>query len=187
MGVDSMSRRAVFLDRDGVLNAVSLKDGVTHPPESVDALEVLDGVPAALEMLRARELLRIVVTNQPDVARGRQTRQAVEAINQRLMQALPLDAVLTCYHDDPDRCACRKPKPGLFFRAAEQFAIDLGRSFMVGDRMSDVTAGRAAGCRTFLVRGGPGSEPGAADYEVDGLLEAARKIVELVDREGRRQ
>src|SRR5256885_55628 len=109
-----MSRKpAVFLDRDGVINRTHVIDGVPHPPQSVEQCEVLPGVPEALAMLKAAGLPLIVVTNQPDVARGSQTQQAVEAINDCLRSQLPIDAVYVCYHDNADRCDCRKPKPGM--------------------------------------------------------------------------
>jgi D-glycero-D-manno-heptose 1,7-bisphosphate phosphatase len=126
-------------------------------------------------------LLLIVVTNQPDVARGTQTRIAVEAIHQCLMQQLPLDAIFTCYHDNADGCDCRKPRPGLIIQAAATHEVDLGRSFMIGDRWSDVVAGQAAGCRTFLIDL-PYSQRQrcAPDYIVASALEAARQIATLL-------
>jgi D-glycero-D-manno-heptose 1,7-bisphosphate phosphatase len=174
-------RRAVFLDRDGVLNRVSMRDGVPRPPADVTEVEILAGVPEALALLRAHGLLLVGVTNQPDVARGTLERVAVERINQHLMSRLPLQAILTCYHDDADGCSCRKPRPGLLLRAAEERAIGLRASFMVGDRWSDVVAGQAAGCLTFLVEA-PYNERQRCqpDYVVADLADAARRIVALV-------
>lgn len=176
-----MNRTAVFLDRDGVLNRTTVTDGVPHPPASAAELDVLPGVPQALESLAAEGLLRIVVTNQPDVARRTQTREGVDAINDRLMRQLPLDAIYTCYHQDADGCGCRKPRPGLLERARDAFGIDLGRSFMVGDRWSDVAAGRAAGCTTFLLDV-PYSQAHRCtpDYQVPDLWHAATQIVAIV-------
>ena len=145
-------RPAVFLDRDGVLNRTTVLDGVPHPPKSADELELLPGVPEALAKLTDRGLPLIVVTNQPDVARGTQIREAVERIHQFLSDWLPLTAIYTCYHDSADDCSCRKPQPGLLWQAASTYNIDLKRSFLIGDRWSDVAAGQAAGCRTFLIR-----------------------------------
>jgi D-glycero-D-manno-heptose 1,7-bisphosphate phosphatase len=181
MGVGPVTRRAVFLDRDGVLNRTGVRDGVPHPPATAGELEVLPGVPEALALLGAEGLLRIVVTNQPDVARRTQTREAVEAINDRLRQDLPLEAIYTCYHQDADGCDCRKPRPGLITRAGAAFGIDLGASFMVGDRWSDIVAGQAAGCTTFLLDV-PYSQPQRCrpDFHVPDLLHAARTIVALV-------
>jgi D-glycero-D-manno-heptose 1,7-bisphosphate phosphatase len=141
----------VFLDRDGVINRVHVRDGVTHPPAHPGEFEFLPGVPAAAERLRAAGFALVVVTNQPDVARGTKTRAGVEELNDRVRAALPVLDVLTCFHDTPDGCACRKPKPGLLLEAARRWDLDLPRSFLVGDRWSDVAAGHAAGCRSLLV------------------------------------
>lgn len=147
-----MDRRpAVFLDRDGVLNRTMVRDGVPHPPHAVEDLEILPGVPEALDRLQGVGFALIVVTNQPDVARGTQTRESVEQINHSLQQRLPLTAIYTCFHDTADNCFCRKPKAGLLMEAAAAYNIDLGRSFMVGDRWSDIAAGQTAGCRTILI------------------------------------
>jgi D-glycero-D-manno-heptose 1,7-bisphosphate phosphatase len=176
-----VSRRAVFLDRDGVLNRTTVHDGVPHPPAHVGEVDVLPGVPEALAMLAAEGLLRIVVTNQPDVARRTQTREAVEAINTHLMQQLPLDAVYTCYHQDADGCECRKPRSGMLAMARDAYDLDLAASFLVGDRWSDIAAGRAAGCTTFLLDL-PYSQSHrcSPDFRVPDLLHAAETIVRIV-------
>jgi D-glycero-D-manno-heptose 1,7-bisphosphate phosphatase len=183
-----VSHRAVFLDRDGVLNRTTVENGVPHPPATAAQVELLPGVPDALALLATRGLLRIVVTNQPDVARGAQTREAVEGINQRLLRELPLDAVYTCYHDDPDQCECRKPRGGLIEQASQAFDIDPRASFMVGDRWSDIAAGQAAGCTTFLLDA-PYSQSHRCtpDYNVADLLQAARQIVGLLQSTGDRR
>jgi D-glycero-D-manno-heptose 1,7-bisphosphate phosphatase len=175
MGVDgAMTRAAVFLDRDGVINRPRLIKGRPHPPATLAELEVLPGVPPALEMLRARGYSLIVVTNQPDVARGSGCRTTIDLMHEMLSQRLPLDAILTCFHDDADACQCRKPQPGLLLRAAQQLDLDLARSFMVGDRWRDIEAGRRAGCGTFFVDlGYDEAAPSAFDYRVGSLPEAA--------------
>jgi D-glycero-D-manno-heptose 1,7-bisphosphate phosphatase len=150
MGIDPM-RPAVFLDRDGVINEISVSQGVPHPPQSIEEFRFLPGVREACEALNRAGYLLIVVTNQPDVARGTQTQEQVEQINRLVAQELPVDLVLTCYHDNADECDCRKPKPGLLLEAASRWEIDLARSFMIGDRWSDAEAGKTAGCRTILI------------------------------------
>lgn len=175
-------RRAVFLDRDGVLNRTYVRDGVPHPPHAPDELEVMPGVPEALALLAARGFALIVVTNQPDVARGTQTRPMIAAINERLRAALPLDDVVVCYHDTPDGCECRKPRPGMLTAAAAAHGLDLAGSFMVGDRWSDVAAGDAAGCTTILIETPySGRERCAPDYVAADLAEAARLIAGLTE------
>jgi D-glycero-D-manno-heptose 1,7-bisphosphate phosphatase len=150
-GWSSCSRRAVFLDRDGVINRNVVRGDVTHPPDRVEDFELLPGVVEGAQRLVEAEFVLVVVTNQPDVARGKQKREVVEKMNEIVRSALPVLDVLTCYHDSGDGCSCRKPKPGMLFEAARREGLDLERSFMVGDRWSDVLAGQAAGCRTVLI------------------------------------
>jgi D-glycero-D-manno-heptose 1,7-bisphosphate phosphatase len=140
-------RRAVFFDRDGVLNRAVVRNGKPYPPDTLEALEILPGVPEALERLRAAGFLNVVVTNQPDVATGKQARSVVEAMHRLLGERLALDAIKACYHTDADACACRKPRPGMLLEAARELDIDFAASYLVGDRWRDVAAGQAAGCR----------------------------------------
>ena len=173
-------RPGVFLDRDGVLNRAIVRDGVPHPPHSIEEIEILPGVPESLTKLSETGLPLIVVTNQPDVARGTQTMETVERINEWLRHHLPLTDIRTCFHDGPDHCSCRKPKPGLLIEAAQAYNIDRSASFMVGDRWSDIVAGKAAGCRTLLIEM-PYSmlEKCKPDYRVRDLSEAAAIILGL--------
>jgi D-glycero-D-manno-heptose 1,7-bisphosphate phosphatase len=173
---------AVFLDRDGVINRTTVRDGTPYPPQTLSEVEVLPGVPEALDRLVVLGFRLIVVTNQPDVARGTQTRGAVEAINALLMSRLPqLSAAYVCCHDTGDDCDCRKPKPGMLLRAAGEHGIDLAKSFMVGDRWGDIVAGAAAGCKTLLIDL-PYSQGNrcSPDHKVADLLEAARVIEGLL-------
>lgn len=176
-----MTWRAVFLDRDGVLNRAVVRAGTPHPPDSVAAVEILPGVRVALDLLAGLGFALIVVTNQPDVARGTQTREGVERINAHLRTHLPLDRIYTCFHDTPDGCACRKPKPGLLMQAAKELDIALDESFLVGDRWSDIAAGAAAGCTTLLVDTPYNQrERCAPDCVIEDLGDAARRIVARV-------
>jgi D-glycero-D-manno-heptose 1,7-bisphosphate phosphatase len=181
-----LGRRAVFLDRDGVLNGAVLRAGGPHPPGAL-SVEILPGVPEGCRDLASAGLLLIGATNQPDVARGTLSRQDVLRVNRLLLGRLPLLEIRTCFHDDADGCACRKPKPGLLVEAAREHDVDLGRSFMVGDRWSDVAAGAAAGCSTVLIATPySGRERCAPDQEVADLREAARWILDVVRRGPRR-
>jgi transaldolase len=173
------TRRAVFLDRDGVLTRATVRDGRPYPPDSLEALEPIPGAAEACLALRRAGFVLIVVTNQPDVARGKASRAVVEAMHERLRQWFVLDGIRVCYHDDGDGCACRKPKSGMLVEAAAEHGIDLAASWMVGDRWRDVGAGKAAGCRTILVDYGYDErlrdEP---DLRVASLAEAARAVLE---------
>lgn len=170
--------RAVFLDRDGVLNRAIIHNGKPHPPANLDELEIPADVPGALMTLRDAGFLLIGATNQPDVARGTQTRAMVEAINAAICAALPLDEIRVCYHDDADNCECRKPKPGLILQAARAHAIDLAASFMIGDRWKDVEAGRRAGCATILIQADHTELlPNEPDYRAQSLAQAANWII----------
>src|ERR1051326_2174609 len=152
MGIHAIRQRAVFLDRDGVLNHAPVLNGKPHSPSSIAELKILEGVADACTRLHEARFLLIVLTNQPDVERGYQQREVVEAINGTLAAHLPIDEFRVCYHDDSTGCKCRKPEPGMIFDAAQDWNIDLSNSFMVGDRWVDIDAGRRAGCRTVLVR-----------------------------------
>jgi D-glycero-D-manno-heptose 1,7-bisphosphate phosphatase len=177
--VNQAPRRAVFLDRDGTLIRALLVGGVSVPPRTLAEVEVLPGVAHALEELKDAGFLLIVVTNQPDVARGTQRRHTVDAIHAFLARSLPIDDIACCYHDDADRCQCRKPLPGMLVDAATRHHLDLASSFMVGDRWRDIEAGRRAGCTTVKVGQPPSSDDRVirANYEVQDLREAAQVIL----------
>jgi len=179
MGRDSLSRKAVFLDRDGVLNEAIVRDGKPYPPASVAELAIVPDASRCLTALRDAGFLLIVVSNQPDVARGTQTREVVEQIHSAMRSRLPLDAIYVCYHDSRENCACRKPKPGMLLTAAADHDIDLTSSFMIGDRWRDVDAGAEAGCRTVFIdfgyrERGPTNPPSKTST---GLREAVEWIL----------
>jgi D-sedoheptulose 7-phosphate isomerase len=172
-------RRAVFLDRDGVINRAIIRDGAPYPPATLDELEILPDVPQALHDLKGHGFELLVITNQPDVARGTQTRDAVEGINRKLASTLPLDDIIVCYHTDQDECSCRKPKPGMLLDAARKHGIDLSVSFLIGDRWRDIEAGKNAGCKTILIDGGHREKQSSLspDARVGSLREAASWII----------
>jgi D-glycero-D-manno-heptose 1,7-bisphosphate phosphatase len=192
MGVSAVSEassppagaRAVFLDRDGVLNRAVVRDGRPYPPAALEALEILPGVPGAVRRLCDAGFLVIGATNQPDVARGTQCREVVEAMNAQLMGAMPITTILVCYEDAND-CPRRKPNPGLLLEAAATYGIDLPASFMVGDRWRDVEAGRRAGCRTvFLDLGYTERRPAPpADHTAADLPAAVAWILSQTTKE----
>jgi D-glycero-D-manno-heptose 1,7-bisphosphate phosphatase len=172
--------KAIFLDRDGVINQVNLVDGKPHPPKDLSELILLPKVAEALQLFKDAGYLLIVITNQPDVVRGKTKLETVEAINQFLKDSLPIDDIFTCYHDDIEDCNCRKPKPGNILQAAEQYNINIPASFMVGDRWRDVEAGESAGCKTFFIDYRyQEKQPEFYGYKVKSLYEAAKIILEI--------
>jgi D-glycero-D-manno-heptose 1,7-bisphosphate phosphatase len=174
-----VKRAAVFLDRDGVLIESAVRDGVPQPARSVGELAILPGVEQACARLRDAGLVLIVVTNQPDVARGTLTAAVVDELHAVLRRALPLDEILVCLHDDADACDCRKPQPGMLRAAAKRFDLDLGESYLVGDRWRDVDAAKAAGCKAVFVDRGYGEPLGSQpDVTVAGLPAAADWILD---------
>ena len=192
--------RAVFLDRDGVLNAMVYNSefGTVDSPASPDEFELLPGAAEAVRRVNELCLLAVVVSNQPGVAKGRFTLPLLEATTRKLRQALAaaearLDAVYYCLHHPrallPQyrvACDCRKPKPGMLLKAARELNLDLGRSYLIGDGITDLCAGRAAGATTVFVNdrkcyyceelARQGARP---DYWVAGLAEAVAVIEQL--------
>lgn len=175
------SQRAVFLDRDGVLNRALVSDGKPYPPASLAEFDILPGVAEACARLKQAGFLLVVATNQPDVGRGTMSQETVEALHAHLRTVVPLDRIEVCYHPGhgASDCDCRKPRPGMLLRAAGELGIDLQSSFMVGDRWRDIDCGHAAGCTTILVDYSY-DEPlrQLPDHRVKSLAEAADVILE---------
>jgi D-glycero-D-manno-heptose 1,7-bisphosphate phosphatase len=179
-GLSSRLRPAVFLDRDGTLNRAFMHAGVSRPPTTEAQLEVLPGVPESLALLKQAGFALVVVTNQPDVARGTLTRGAAEKINVALRERLPvIDDLLCCYHDDVDHCMCRKPQPGMLLAAASRLGLDISRSFMLGDSWRDCGAGLRAGCTTIQLHteSSVPLQPYAPDYWAVDVSDASRIVL----------
>lgn len=182
MGKHEVTRRAVFLDRDGVLNRAVVRDGRPYPPATVEEFELYDDVLAGCERLKNAGFLLVVASNQPDVGRGSQSRAIAEAINSKLVQLIPfLDRIEVCFHAGEgygENCDCRKPKPGMLFHAAELLNIDLPGSYMIGDRWQDVDCAKAAGCRAiFIDRGYTEALHHLPDLTVRSFAEAVAAVV----------
>ena len=176
-------RRAVFLDRDGVLVEASVRGGRPCPPASLEEFRPVEDAATALERLKNAGFVLIVVTNQPDVARGTQNLEVIEEIHSAIAARFPIDDILVCCHDDADHCACRKPKPGLLIESALRHGIDLESSFLIGDRWRDIDAGFSAGCRTILLDRHyserlPDSIP---DYRAASITEAVDWILAITE------
>ncbi|SEG43180.1 HAD-IIIA family hydrolase [Paenibacillus sp. UNC499MF] len=168
-------KKAVFLDRDGVLNEVMTRR-VRHVNKPSD-LYLLPGVPEAVKGLKEAGFLVCVVTNQGGVGLGFMTEKTLLAVHRRLNKLLAaegavIDDIAYCPHRPAAGCRCRKPKPGMLLELARKHGIDLARSYMIGDSETDIGAGRAAGTRTIRI-----GAPDGADFAASSLLEAAVIIV----------
>jgi len=174
-----LKNKAVFLDRDGVLNRAIVRDGKPYPPASLAEFEILPGTKEALDKLKAAGYLLIVVTNQPDVGRGTQQKSIVEEMHEVLRTILPLDEIYVCYHGYDGECECRKPQPGMLLAAAREFKIDLKKSFMIGDRWRDINAGHEAGCiKIFIDHGYKEKLRNIPNRKTEDLLKATKWIME---------
>jgi D-glycero-D-manno-heptose 1,7-bisphosphate phosphatase len=170
-------RAAVFLDRDGVLVRAAVRNGKSYAPRRLEDFRLLPGASESVRALHDRGFLTIVVTNQPDIGNGLVSAGVVEAMHAIMRRKLPLDAIEVCPHRQADDCPCRKPKAGLLIAAAEQFSLDLSASFMVGDRWSDIVAGRSAGCYTLFVDRGYDR---CTDVRPDAVVGSLRQAVQHI-------
>jgi D-glycero-D-manno-heptose 1,7-bisphosphate phosphatase len=182
VGIHSLiaMNRALFVDRDGVIVRAIVRNGKPSPPSSVTEMEILPDVGNALWRAKQLGYINVVVTNQPDVARGTLPQQSVEDMHRKLITELPIDDILVCYHDDADQCECRKPRPGLLHAAAVKHNLDLSSCVMVGDRWRDIDAGAACGCRTILVdyKYRERTSDAEPDLRVQSLAEAVAAMAE---------
>lgn len=173
-----MVKKAVFLDRDGVINANVDRDGKPVAPVSFTDFRILSGAEDAVHALKRAGFLIVIVTNQPDIGTGRTPLAELEAMHAEICRRMPIDGIKACFHVDGDNCDCRKPKPGMITDAAVELSIDLAASFVVGDRWRDIEAGRAAGCRTIFVDWGYKQDGSLhPDWTVTSLSEAANIIL----------
>lgn len=176
--LSNSTRRAIFLDRDGVINESIVIDGKPYPPENLSRMVILPGVTDALNELSKAGFLLIVITNQPDVARGTTSQETVEEIHNHLAKCLPIDEFYSCFHTDEDYCDCRKPRPGAILSAASKYNIDLEQSYMIGDRWRDIEAGENAGCKTIFINYGyKEKQPTSMTFSVPTLKDATQIIL----------
>ncbi len=176
-------RRAVFLDRDGVLVVPTFRSGRSFAPTTLAEFRLYPEAARCLKRLRRAGFRLVVVTNQPDVGAGLVPRKTVEEMHAQLFRLLPIDTIKACFHTDEERCACRKPLPAMLIEAAAEWDVDLRASIMVGDRDTDIEAGRAAGCRTAFIDLGYSAEPRPqyADFISSSLSEATDWILSAED------
>lgn len=156
---------AIFLDRDGTLNKNILRNGKLTPPYSYSEIELVDGAQDAISQLRKLNYIPIVITNQPDVSRGKVSLSDVNKVNKIICEMLEIDYLYMCAHDDQDGCECRKPKPGMIYKAAKDLDLTLTKSILIGDRWRDIHAGQAAGCKSYLIENFNGEPKPNLPYE----------------------
>lgn len=165
----------MFLDRDGVINKVVMRDGFPGSPRALEEVQLVDDAQSALQIMRKMGFLIIIVTNQPELSRGLLNINDLDKIHHFIRQNLPVDDIFVCPHDKRDECVCRKPKSGMLLAAAQKWKIDLRKSFMIGDRLKDVEAGERAGCCPILIDA-PYNKDTHCRYRVDHLTDAVRLL-----------
>ena len=143
--------KAVFFDRDGVINELIFRDGGYYSPRTLDSFKLCSGVIEATQKTHAYGYLNIVVSNQPDIARGKIDINILNQMTDLMKNQLIIDDVFYCLHRDLDNCNCRKPKPGLIIEAKNKWNIDLGNSLMIGDSLKDYGAAKSVNVKFFLL------------------------------------
>jgi D-glycero-D-manno-heptose 1,7-bisphosphate phosphatase len=171
-------KHAVFIERDGVLNAVRVKGRCQVPPATSAEFLVIEEARGPLANLRAAGFKIIVTTNQPGVSRGDLSRRDLDRMHDMLKRSLPVDDIFLCPHDEQDRCPCRKPKPGLFQEARFKWQLDMDRSFVVSDKWYDAVAAGACGCTSILLQS-PWNGAVHHDFLVPNLEAAVERILAL--------
>ena len=173
-------KKAIFLDRDGVVNKAFIRNGLPTSPISLNELEILPGVKESILRLKKLNYICLLVTNQPDVSRGKIEKKTVIEMNNFLKKEIGLNDIFVCYHDDKDNCKCRKPKPGMIIQASKKWDIDVRKSFMIGDRWRDIQAGISAGCKTIFIDNNYNEDKRVkANYTFANLLDAVFIIEKL--------
>lgn len=184
LGIFIMLNPAVFLDRDGIINRPFVKNGKSYAPKTIENFKIFEEIPELLLALKKKGFLLVVVTNQPDVGNGFVEKSVVEAMHQLMIQELPtinghsiIDKIKVCYHSQKEGCECRKPKPGMLLEAAAELQIDFKQSLIIGDRESDMVAGKIVNCRTVFV---DYDYAEAKPAQPDFLVKSVDQIIDLV-------
>jgi D-glycero-D-manno-heptose 1,7-bisphosphate phosphatase len=175
--VAQASHAAVFLDRDGVINRSPVRGGKPFAPRRLEEFRLLPGVAAQAAALRELGYLLVVITNQPDIGHGLLDWQTLNEFHNRLRARIAPDAIMVCPHRQDEGCDCRKPRPGMLLEAARRLTIDFGQSYVIGDRWSDIEAGRTVGCYTILINRGYKSDRFSAPDATARSLRAAVALV----------
>jgi D-glycero-D-manno-heptose 1,7-bisphosphate phosphatase len=169
--------KAIFLDRDGVMNEIVMRGKTISSPRSLEEFIIFPKIKTYLESFKKLGFLIIVFTNQPDVSRNLLEKEILEEMHEIIAETFPINDIVFCPHDNQDNCSCRKPKPGLIIDSAKKWSIDLTKSYVVGDSWKDVEAGNSAGCKTILLRKEYNKEfKKDYDFEIKSL-EEVNKII----------
>lgn len=181
---NSSMNKAIFLDRDGVLVVPHFREGRSFAVRSLKEFRLYPESYEALSLLKKAGFILIVVTNQPDIGAKIIAQDTVDQMHTILARDLPIDHISVCPHTKEQSCRCRKPLPGLLNKAATDLGIDLARSYMVGDRASDVEAGQRVGCQTIFIDLGYTSEvkPISASFSCKNVLDAAHWIIKQEEK-----
>jgi len=170
--------RGAFLDRDGVINKSLVVNGKPKSPSNLNELLIIEGVVEAIEILLRFNFIPVVITNQPDIARGTNLITDVAMINKRISEITGIQNFFLCVHDDNNNCTCRKPKPGLVLQAAKELNIDISKSFIVGDRWRDIELGQFLQIDSYFIDYGYSeTAPNMPYIAVDSLLGAVKNVV----------
>jgi len=173
-----MFHPAVFLDRDGVVCRTFMKNGKPYAPRKLEDFTLMPYTQSSVELLKQNGFKVIVVTNQPDIGHGLVTLEIVKSMHHKILEKTMVDDIFLCIHRQDEGCDCRKPKPGMLIHASEKYEIDLKRSFMIGDRASDIEAGKRADCRTiFIDRNYAEPRPLDPDFTITSLQKAVTYIL----------
>jgi D-glycero-D-manno-heptose 1,7-bisphosphate phosphatase len=169
--------KAIFLDRDGVINHVLYHEGVNKPssPWKFEEFQLYNGVEKPLEELRKMGFLLLIISNQPDISKGKIEEGMTEKVNKIIFEKLPIQDILICPHEDRHNCNCRKPKPGMIIELSKKWNVDIGKSFLIGDRWKDIEAGENAGCTSILLDK-PYNKDTKAEYRTKDLQSAVELI-----------
>jgi D-glycero-D-manno-heptose 1,7-bisphosphate phosphatase len=170
-------KRAVFLERDALLNLAASKGGQQKSPTTLEEFRINEAALPALQRLKSAGFVLIATTNQPEISRGTLSRRELDRMHEMLAATLPLDDILVCPHDEEDDCPCRKPRAGLFHEAAFKYHLLLGQSFLISNRWQDAEAARLIGS-TSLAIDSPWLGRGHHDFAVRDLEAAIEKVME---------
>lgn len=171
-------KRAVFIERDGVLNEVRPGPKNQIPPLTLEEFKVRKEAEPSLAKLKKAGFVLIVTTNQPGLSSGSQSRRELDRMHDQLRRAFPIDDIMVCPHDESDHCPCHKPRPGLLIEAAFKWHLNIDQSYVVSDKWQDAEAARTAGCTSLLIQS-PWVGKVHHDFVLKDLAAVAEKILSL--------